>query len=476
MATISSAGIGSGLDVESIVSQLAALERKPAGQLKTAASKIQTQISSFGRVQSALSKLREAAGKLATAGTWTQRTATSSDTGALTAKVTATGTPASYSIQPTQLARAQSNASPGFLAKTDAVGTGRLTIELGTWLSDQVFAHKDGTVAVEITLGAEDNTLEEVRDKINAADAGVTAAIVWDGSYYRMTLTAENGGTANGFRISASDDDGDPLDGAGLSRLTYDPTAGNTQMTLSQAGADAVARVNNLEVHADSNTFDDAIEGLSFTIAATSDTPVGLSLDYDREAMKKVVQEFVSAYNEMNSLMRDLTKVDSTDSSKNGALQGDRAAMNLRAQMRSLVGASGPAGASFERLSDIGVTAAADGTLSINSTKLDAALQSPPQLATLFDGDGSTDGVAEQLRSAVDSLLSFDGALSSRTSGLQDRLKRNQKDQNRIEDRVAATEKRLRAQYTLLDTKMAGMSSLQAYLAQQITGWNRSSS
>jgi flagellar hook-associated protein 2 len=476
MATISSAGIGSGLDVESIVSQLVTLERKPITALQSTASKIQTQISSFGRVQSALSKIRDAAAKLATADTWSQRTAVSSDTAALTAKVTASGSPASYTIKPTQLVQAQSNSSSGFLAKTDPVGTGRLTIELGAWSADNAFTAKAGATAVEVTIGEDDDTLEKVRDKINAAGAGVSAAIVWDGSNYRLTVTSKEGGAANGFRIVADDDDGDPLDAAGLSRLTYDPAGGSTQMTRNQAGTDAVAWVNNLEVHSDSNLFDEVIDGVSFTIAKDTGASVSLDVSHDREAMKKGVQDFVSAYNEMNKLLRDLTRIDTANASNNGALQGDRAAINLRAQMRSLVGGSGPAGGSFARLSDIGVTAAADGTLSINDTRLGAALDTPEQLKTLFQGDGTTDGVAAQLRSVIDDLIGTDGAIAGRTTGLQDRLKRNEKDQDRIEDRVAATEKRLRAQYSALDTRMAGLTGLQSYLSQQITGWNKSSS
>lgn len=473
MATISSAGIGSGLDVNSIVTQMVALERKPIEQLQTTASRIQTQISSFGRLQSALSKVRDASAKLASLDTWSQRTAVSSDTTALTAKVTANGTPASYNIKPNQLVQSQSLSSTGFAAKTDGVGTGRLTIELGTWGDGNTFTAKSGSSAMDITIGNGDDSLEEVRDKINAAGAGVNAAIVWDGSAYRLTLTAKEGGAANGFRISAADDDGEPLDEAGLSRLTYDPSYGAPLMTRNQAGTDAVAWVNNLEVRSTTNLFDQAIDGISFTIAKDSGTNVNLSVAYDRDSMKKAVQDFVSAYNELNKLARDLTKIDTADSSNNGALQGDRAAINLRAQLRGLVGSSGPSGATYARLSDIGVTAASDGALSIKDTKLDAALDNPAALRTLFDGDGTTDGVAEQLRSAIDLMIGTDGAVAGRTSGLQDRLKRNQKDQDRLEDRVSATEKRLRAQYSALDTKMAGFSGLQAYLTQQISGWNK---
>lgn len=475
MATLSSTGIGSGLDVSSIVTQLVALERKPITALQTSASQIQTQISSFGRLQSALSKVRDAAAKLASSDTWTQRTANSSDTSAVTATVTGSGSPANYIIKPTQLVQAQSNSSPGFLAKTDPVGTGHLFIERGTWFTDTAFGTKPGTAAVDITIGAADNTLEKVRDKINAADAGVSAAIVWDGSYYRLTITSKEGGTANGLRITSTDDDGDPVDGNGLSRLTYDPPSGSTQMTRNQAATDAVALVNNLEVHANSNIFDEVVDGVSFTIAKDGGGPVALSVAHDSAAMKKVVQDFVSAYNDMNKLARDLTKIDSANSSNNGALQGDRAAVNLQLQLRGLLGASGPSGGAFARLSDIGIGSATDGTLSITDTKLTAALENPAALRTLFDGDGSTDGVAEQLRSVINQMIGTDGSISSRTTGLQDRLTRNQKDQDRLEDRVTATEKRLRAQYSSLDTRMAGLNSLQTYLTQQITGWNKSS-
>ncbi len=236
-----------------------------------------------------------------------------------------------------------------------------------------------------------------------------------------------------------------------------------------------MALVNNLEVHSNSNTFDEVIDGVSFTINKDGGSPVTLGVDHDSVSMKKAVQDFLSAYNDMNKLARDLTKIDTANSANNGALQGDRAAVNLQLQLRGMVSASGPTSGSFARLTDIGISTASDGTLSITDAKLSAALEDPTALRTLFDGDGSTDGVAEQLRSVIDRMIGSDGSISSRTTGLQDRLTRNQKDQDRLEDRVAATEKRLRAQYSALDTKMAGLNSLQSYLTQQITGWNKSS-
>lgn len=474
MATISSAGIGSGLDVESLVSKLVALERKPIETLQSTASTIKTQISSYGRLQSALSKVRDAAATLGTASQWTKLTASSSDTGSVTATVTGSGLPASYSIKTTQLMQAQSNSSPGFLAKTDPVGTGTLTIELGTWFNDNtVFANKPGSSAVQISIGTEDQTLESVRDKINAAGAGVTAAIVWDGSYYRLTVTADEGGEANGVRITAADDDGNAVDGAGLSRLTYDPPGGSTQMGLNQRATDAVAWINNLEVHSTTNTFDQVIDGVSFTVNKVSDNATTVTVAYDRDAMKKGVQDFISAYNDLNKLVRDLTSIDTADTSNNGPLQSDRAAVNLGFQMRSLVASDGPSGAAFARLSDIGISAATDGTLSLSSTKFDAALEKPTALKALFVGTDGSDGLAVRLRETIDDLIGSDGAINGRTSGLQDRLKRNAKDQDRQEDRVTQVEKRLRAQYSALDTKMASLTSLQSYLTQQITNWNK---
>jgi flagellar hook-associated protein 2 len=480
MSTISSAGIGSGLDVESIVTKLVALERQPITELQTQATSIQSKISSWGQLKSALSSVGDAAKKLATASTWNARGAFSTDPSSVSVKITGTngGALGRVTVKPTQLSAAQSNASTGFTNTTDSVGTGSLTIQLGSWSSAPAFTPQAGASAVTINIGSGEDSLSSVRDKINAANAGVTASIVFDGTANRLVINSSTTGASNGFRITATDTDGNATDAAGLSRLTYDPPS-SSQLTRNVASADAIAFVNNLEVHSATNTFDTAIEGASFTINKVSATDVPVDFSSDTVAIKGAIDQFVSAYNALNGLVRQTTNVSESGSASNGPLQGDRSAISLQSSMRSMLRESGANTSDFGKLTDIGLNVARDGSISFDNTKLTAALAKPNELSDLFVGsatDSTNYGVAKKLSNAITSMLGVDGSISTRTDALTASLKRNSTQQQRDEDHVAQVEKRLRAQYTALDTRMASLTSLSSYVTQQVAAWNKSGS
>jgi flagellar hook-associated protein 2 len=474
MATISSAGIGSGLDVNSIVNQLVAIEREPISRLQTTATKIESQISAYGRLKSALAKLRDLSAAFTTSTPWTNRLATSADPTTFDARITGTGAISGHALRPTALAAAQANASTGFAASDSVVGTGTLTIDVGTWTGTTSFAPKAGATAVTITLGAGDDTLERIRDRINEANAGVAAEVVFDGTSYRLTMTSRESGAVNGFRVTAADNDGNNTNGSGLSQLTYNPPGGTSRLARNVTAADATATLDGLAIRSTSNTFDRALQGVSFTIKKTSTTALGLDIGFDRGSLQKGVEEFVAAYNELNQLARGLTQVVPGSAQANGPLQGDRGTANLQSRLRSLLAESG-AGGAIARLADAGVTAGVDGALTIDSAKLAAAVDRPDELRKLLDADSATPGskgLMRRLQEMVDGALGVDGTITSRTDGLQDRLQRNQRDQERLESRIALVEKRLRAQYGALDTRMAGLNSLSTYVTQQMQALN----
>ena len=219
MATISSAGIGSGLDVNSIVTQLVAIERQPIAALQTKATKIQTQISEFGKQKSALATLRDAASKLTSGDFWGQTTGATSDISAVNVTTTTGAVAGNYAVEVSALAAAQSVATGVFAASTTPPGAGTLHIEIGTWGAGQTsFAPKAGATAVDITIGATD-TLADVRDKINSANAGVTAMVLTDASGSRLMMRSTATGAVNAFRTSVVDADGTNADATGLSAL-----------------------------------------------------------------------------------------------------------------------------------------------------------------------------------------------------------------------------------------------------------------
>ncbi len=319
-----------------------------------------------------------------------------------------------------------------------------------------------------------------MRDKINAANAGVTASIVTDQTGFARRSTSSATGEANGFQVAATDADGNGLDAQGLSALAYDPSAGTSATSLTQAGADATLTVNGLAIRSASNTLTDVVEGLTLTLAKTTSAPVQIGVTQDSGAIKQAIQTFVSAYNDLASTLGKATKYDTTTKVA-GALQGDSTAVTLQRQLRNMLTASSGASSVFTTLSQAGLEMQQDGTLKINDGKLSSALGNLGELKRLFanadiDGNGANDGIAVQLRKFGDAVLGADGMLTTRAAGLSAKLASNTQDQDKLNDRLADTEARLRAQYTALDSKMATLNALSAYMTQQIATWNKKNS
>lgn len=492
--SISSTGIGSGLDVSSIVSQLVALEKRPLTTLQTAASRIQTQISTYGQVQSLMSDLSAAASSLTKAGLWTQNTATSSATSTLTAAAKAGAASGTYSIQVNQLAAAQSLASSPFVnGNTSVMGSGKLTIELGTWsgatavddpLTETInesapntFAAKIDAKKLELSFTSATTTLADVRDAINNAKSGVTASIVQDSSGARLLIRSDSTGEENAMRITATDSGGAPLTG-GLGALNYtNPQAiGGSGMTQTVAAANARATIDGLAVSSSNNTFSGVIENVDFTVAAITTSPVTLSIGNDNASQRKAVQSFANAYNALNTFLAKQTSYDEA-SKVGGPLQGDNTVLNLRSRLRGLLGDNGASDSSILALTSSSGTAPRDGSLTLDTAKLDAALSDPSKLAKLFAGDSGAGitGMAQKVADFTAGLTRSDGLLTARKEGLTKNLTRNQKDQEKLEDRVAKVAERLNKQYQALDGRMASLNTLSTYINQQVTQWNNSS-
>jgi flagellar hook-associated protein 2 len=465
--TLSSAGIGSGLDVNSIVTQLMAIESRPLTALQTKASTIQSTVSEYGKIKSAFSALNDLAVKLAGSTTWAQSTATSTD--ASVAATTNASSPGTYSVAVSQLASVQTLATGVFADASATIGAGALHIELGTWGANQAsFVPKAGATAVDVSIAATD-TLTEVRDKINAAGAGVTALIMTDSSGSRLLLRSNTTGAANAFRTSG-----------GVNALDFDPSSGAAgTMTQSQVAADAAATVNGLAVTSSSNTFANIVDGLTLNVSALTTSPATVTVATDKTALKKAITDFAAAYTAIYKLIATDTHYDAT-AKQGGILQGDSAAVGLQNQLRALAGGVTGASSTFARLSDAGLQIQVDGSMTVDDTKLGNALGNLAELKKAFantdPADPTQDGFAKRFRTATDALLGIDGSLSTRTQGLSDALRRNQTDQEHLNTRLAGVERRLRAQYTALDKAMATLTSQSSYITQQVAAWNNSKS
>ncbi len=479
MATISSPGVGSGLDVNSIITQLVAVERIPLTKLETEAKALETKLSTYGKVKSAIATLRDAASALTRAETWSKTTGTSSSA-AVTVTTGPTTKPGNYSVQVNQLAAAQSNATGVFATADTVVGEGTLSIELGTWGTGQSsFTPKVGATAVSISVGPPAESLAQLRDKINASGAGVIASVLTDASGARLVLRSSSPGASNAFRVTVGDADGNNSDGVGLSALAFDPSAGILTMAQALAASNASATLNNLPITSESNTLTDVLDGITLTLNQATAGPVLLSAALDTPALRKAVDAFVTAYNDLNKLMADQTKLTSAGQNST-SLHGDSAAVAIRSQMRQLLGSTSAASTTFTRLSEAGLDVQRDGSIVLNETKITSALANPLEARKLF-GNVDTlvtanNGVATLIRNMADSLLGTSGTIVTRSEGLRKRIDMNQDRQENLTNRIAQVEKRLRAQYTALDRQMAQLNSLSGYISQQLTVFNNSGS
>lgn len=466
---ITSPGLASGLDVQSIVSQLVALERRPLAPLQQQAASFQSKLSVFGSIKSMVSALGDAASKLTTANAWDGvRAMSTSD--AVGASARAGTAPTSMSIEVQSLAKAQSNASTA-VAQGGTVGSGSLSIQLGSW-SGNSFTAGSGA-AVNVAIGASD-TLGDIATKINQAKAGVNATVLRDASGERLLVRSEKTGVANGFQITATDDDGNNTDAAGLSRLAYTSSGtGTAGMSLSQAGADAQATVNNVPITSASNTVSDALPGITLTLSKVTTGPVEVVVSRDRDTIRKNLQGFVDAYNAINNLLTTSTRYD-PDTKVAGSLQGDSTAVGLQTSLRRMMGSVTPGG-DFQRLSDVGITIKTGGVMSIDSSKLDKAIDNPEALRRLFANDSAvaTDkGFGLKVKAFADALVASNGMVSARADGLRSSITRNGKEQDKVNERATRAEARYLAQYNAMDAAVGQLNGLSAFVNQQVTLWN----
>ena len=482
--SISSAGIGSGLDVKGIISSLMAVESQPLTLLQDKATTVTTEISAVGQIQSLTSTMADKARALSSSALWTQTTSNSADPTIVTADTsTGTAAPGDYSVSVQQMAQGQTVTSS--VAAGTGLTAGTLTIQLGTYTSDGLvpptttFANASAA-AVSIPIGAGDTSLGAIRDKINAANAGVSASIITDANGSRLSLRSSTTGAANGFKITAVETTPDTDPTTGLSALAFDASTGAaaSQLTLNQVALNAKATVNGIAIESATNKLSNISDGLSLTLMKKSDTPVEVNVSIDTGAMQTAISDFVSAYSALQSYISLQTKYDTGTAvaagtaRKDGPLTGDPSIIGFQNQLRGVVNTTSTTSSMFARLSDIGIAVQKDGTLAIsNQNKLTAGLSNPTELQKLFATQGTTDadtGIMVRFATMGDRATSVDGSLYSRNNGLQGELSRNQKQQDDMQVHLDATQTRLTAQYQALDTTMSKMSALSSYVTQQV--------
>lgn len=460
MATITATG---NIDVQGIVSQLMQIERRPLQSIEKTLSGIQTQISAWGKLQSGLSALQDAARALTRNDTWSAAKASSSDEDVLVATAGSGAIPGGYSIEVSQLARRQTLASAAYTDATSVVGGGTLRIQMGSLdAAGTGFTPDAARPETAITIPA-DATLSDVRNAINAAGAGITASLVSDGTGQRLMLRSTDSGTQQAFRIAVDDSDGGHGDTSGLSALAFDPAGAagagrNLQQT--ETAQDALVKVNGLDVTASGNRLEGVIENVVIDVRRQTTAPVEITVASDADTVRASLDAFVKAYNELNKLIADQTRYDPA-SKIAGPLQGNQSAVRVQQQLREMLRATigdGP----MNSLNAIGIELQRDGSLAIQENRIAAALATPDKLEAFFADVGATPdegGLAHRLVSRVGNLLGADGAITSATDALNMRQRSAEQQQERVEARLVDIQKRLLRQYTALDTNLSRITA-----------------
>ncbi len=435
---ITASGIGSGLDVNSIISQLMALESRPLQQLDDRKSEYNAQLSSLGQLKSGLASFQDAMNGLSDKSKFNIFSVQSSDQDILTATASSSAAVGSYTIEVTQRAQHHKMASNPFVDEDTVVTTvsgAKATIQVGADAFD---------------VGIQDKTLGEIRDAINEAsdNTGVTATIINEDLGARLIVTADESGTANEITMSFTDGDDAPIaDPLGMATIT------------GAEAQDAKLKVDGFDVTRSSNTIDDVIEGVTLTVKDETVSPETLSIARNNEKIIESVQAFVDAFNSLRKTMSDL---------RSGNLSGDGTLLAVESRILSeLTTPATGLGASFSYLSEIGVSLQKDGNLALDSGLVESALVNDfTGFAQLFaDGD---EGFAVRLEGIAEALVDEDGVIDVRTDGLNNRIDDLDDRRDVIERRLESTEQRLRSQYAALDSLLGQMQATSSFLTQQL--------
>ncbi|AWI81613.1 flagellar hook-associated protein [Parazoarcus communis] len=467
MAGITSTGLGSGLDIESIVSQLMTVESRPLSLLAAKEASYQAKLSAFGQIKSVLSSLQTATTALNDADKFAATKATSSGDGGFTVSSSTAASTGSYSVDVMQMAKIQRISTPASTSFVPSAGT--LTINFGT-VSEVNGSNTfvDDVPARTASLDFTGSTLAELRDAINAdSTLGIKASIVNNGSQNQLVLSGTTTGANMAFKLTGDN---------GLAGLSFDPaaTAAPTDTMYSvQAAQDARIKVDGIEITRGKNTISDVIEGVTLTLTKEpSGTATSLvntvSVSEDQTAAKSAIEAFVKAYNEVSSTIKSLTAYN-TDTSTASTLTGDSTARSIASQLRSSLSASFSGLGTATTMSQIGISFDKDGTLAFDSTKFSTALSdSDMNVSALFTGTDDVDGFATTFNARLSAYIDSDGLIAARTEGINSTIKSITKNYDTLETRLEATEARYRAQFTSLDTLISGLSQTSTYLTQQL--------
>ena len=442
---ITAAGVGSGLDIENIISQLMSLERQPLVALERRESATRAQISAYGTLKSAVSTFQGAMKDLSSLDAFKIFQSASSDEDVMTATADSAAAGGIYNLDVTRLAQNHKMGSDQF-AKTDTFGGGAsdaLTLTVGT-----------DTATIDLSAA---QTLEGVRDAINSAtdNPGVTATILnVSDTDQRLILTADESGYEDRVQVGFA---------GAISAATFNfanvnqDSLGATITDLTQL--DAAYSIDGFALTSASNNISTVIDGLN--IELKGEGAATLNVSRDTAAIEESAQAFVDAYNNVFSTVDTLRADD---------LSGDSTLLSVTRLMRRTINTL-PTGlnGSYSALSELGIKTDRDtGQLTFNKSEFGTALDTDfASVAQVFANDDQ--GYAFRFDALAESILESDGVIDSRVDGLNLRVSRLEGDQADLERRLDLREIGLRRQYTALDQLVGTLQNTSAFLLQNFS-------
>ncbi|CAK0775842.1 Flagellar hook-associated protein 2 [Gammaproteobacteria bacterium] len=443
--TLSSPGIGSGLDIKAIVQQLMTVERIPLDSLQKKDQAIADDLSAYGRLSSSVSSFRDVASGLSYLSGFQVYKATSANTDLFSATADTTASAASVSVDVLQL------------AQKHKVGTDPSAQIASTHVfSDNDPDYTDGVLTLQVgtksmAVDGDGKTLSQIRDAINTGtdNPGVTASLITDSlsGKQTLTLTAKDSGDANKMTVT---------DGLGLGLQDINKGYG---VTLAAGDLDAKAKIDGVTVSSSTNTLKDALQGVTLTLkSADPGHPADLTVSQDRDTIKANIQKLASAFNSLRATIKDL---------QGNALTHDSTARLAEHRMMDVINSRGVSGNTFSNLSQVGLSLDKYGTMSLNTAQLDKALDADFEgVAKLFTDTG--EGFAVKFRQAADQLTASSGPISARTEGLKSEQKSNQDREAQLQRRLDSTEQRYLKQYNSMDGLVAQLNQTGQALARQL--------
>ncbi|MCH4811647.1 flagellar filament capping protein FliD [Vreelandella neptunia] len=453
MATITSLGVGSGLDLTGLLDQLQEAERGKLAPITLQKKQQEAKISAYGQLQTSLNAFQDAVAKINDPKLYQSLSANVRGEG-ITATTTEDALPGSYRVEVSQLATSGTLASGRVDEKDQALDLqGATSLKL-------TFGSGD---SVDIAISA-DSTLNEIRDAINSnKDAGVNATIINDGEGYRLALSSKETG------VEASIDSFSFVDAANA--VVTGPFSEATEAGSKRQGQDAALTVNGIAISSAKNQIEGAIQGVTLNLAELSieeGETASSTVNIERNTLKQreAINGFVKAFNDLKGTIGKLTAFDS-ESGSAAELLGDSAVRTIESRLRSVL-TGGVEGGELSTLSQLGITLLRDGTLEVDDDKLsDLVANNPQALSDFFAGDATEGGLAGKLETSIGQMLGDSGVLKGAISGAENRVKSLDTRYERMEKSIESTISRYRTQFSQLDVMIAQMNSTSSYLTQQ---------